>query len=222
MTVTEFILKYYPALLEGCWQTLRISSTALLIGTVISICVAHMRGSKSRVLSIPARSFIELIRNTPIIVQIFFIYFSLPVLGLQMSAVHAAILSLSLNCSAYLAEIIRGGIQSVNPGQTEAGYALGLNKWQVFFLVTLKPAIQSVYPSITSQYTLLLLSSSVISTISARELTSVGNYIESETFLSFEVYFTVTILYFAMASTLNFIFQAVEPVLFPYTKASRA
>lgn len=139
-----------------------------------------------------------------------------------MTAVEAAIVALSINCSAYLAEIIRGGINSVNQGQQEAGTALGLKGWQIFILIVLRPALCAVYPSITSQFVLLLLSSSIVSAISARELTSIGNYIKSLTFLSFEVYFTITLLYLAMALSLTFLFWRLEPVLFPHIRKSRA
>ena len=141
--------------------------------------------------------------------QIFFIFFALPLAGLRLDPTPTAIIALGVNGGAYSIEIIRGGIQSINKGQVEAGLALGLRKAQVFRWILLKPALRAIYPSLASQFILLTLTTSIASAVSAYELTSIAKQIESDSFRSFEVYGTVTLLYLVMSwmvmNILNFI-----------------
>ncbi|MGO6898345.1 amino acid ABC transporter permease, partial [Rhizobium ruizarguesonis] len=161
-------------------------------------------------------AFVELIRNTPFLVQIFFIYFALPLTGIRLDPTPTAIIALGINGGAYAIEIIRGGVQSIPKGQMEAGLALGLHKAQVFRLIILKPALRAIYPSLTSQFVLLTLTTSIASAISAYELTSVSQRIESESFRSFEVYFTVTVFYFVISWLMMRIFALFSARYFKY------
>ena len=124
-------------------------------------------------------AFVEAIRNTPFLGQIYFIFFALPLAGIRLDPTTTAIIALGVNGGAYAIEIIRGGVQSINKGQIEAGFALGLSRTQVFRLIVLKPALRAIFPSLTSQFIMLTLTTSIASAISAYELTSVGQAIES-------------------------------------------
>jgi polar amino acid transport system permease protein len=200
----------WPELLQGLVNSLVLSGVAMVIGMVVAVAGALGTTSGSKPVSLAIKGYIELIRNTPFLVQIFLIYFGLPALGLRLSSNTAAVLALVVNVSAYSIEIIRAGIESIQKGQIEAGRALGLRPLQIFRLIILKPAIQAIYPSLTSQFILLMLNSSVCSAIAATELTAVAGDIQSRTFRSFEVYFVVTCLYFAMSVFFWTVFAAIE------------
>lgn len=188
-----------PALLWGCLGTLGLALAGMVLAMTIGLVGVVTRGSRIRALRTATLAFIELIRNTPFLVQIFFLFFALPQLGLTLNPTVTAIIALGVNGGAYAIEIIRGGVQSIHKGQTEAGLALGLHRAQVFRLIVLKPALRAIYPALAGQFILLTLTSSICSSISAYELTSVAQRIESDTFRSFEVYFTITLMYLAIS-----------------------
>ncbi len=144
-------------------------------------------------------AYVEAIRNTPFLVQIFIIYFSLPALGISVGANEAALTAMVVNFGAYGTEILRAGIESIGQGQIDAAKALGLTRLQTFRHVVLFPALKTVFPALASQFILLMLASSVVSAISAVELTAVTNSLQSTTFRPFEFYFVATGLYLAMA-----------------------
>jgi polar amino acid transport system permease protein len=206
----------WPELLYGCWLTLRITLISLFFALFVALGTVMARTSRFAPSRWFARAFIEFIRNTPFLVQVFFLFFALPAIGLSLTAGTAAILALALNGGAYGAEIIRGGINSIHKGQGEAARALGLAPLQTFRYVVLRPALRVIYPALTSQCTLLLLTSSIVSSISAEELTSIAQRLESNNFRSFEVYLTVTLLYFAIALLLSTMLKAVGRVYFTY------
>jgi len=188
-----------PDLLWGCLGTLGLAASGIILAIIIGIGGVVLRDSKIRQLRWLVVSFVELIRNTPFLVQIYFIFFALPFAGIRLSPTPTAVIALGVNGGAYAIEIIRGGVQSISKGQIEAGLALGLHKLQVFRLIVLKPALRAVYPSLASQFILLTLTTSITSAIAAYELTSVAKLIENESFRSFEIYFTVTALYLIMS-----------------------
>lgn len=200
----------WPELAWGALHTLILSGLAMAIGMVVAVAGALAKTSGPNWLRWVIDAYIELIRNTPFLVQIFMIFFGLPSAGLRLSANSAALLALVVNFSAYGIEIIRAGIESISTGQIEAGKALGLRPLQIFRHVILKPAIQAIYPALTSQFILLLLNSSVCSAIAATELTAAAGDIQSRNFRSFEVYFVVTCIYFAMSLVFWGIFGGIE------------
>ncbi|HLY89456.1 MAG TPA: amino acid ABC transporter permease [Acetobacteraceae bacterium] len=205
-----------PDLLWGCLGTLGLALSGMLLALVIGIGGVVLRGSSYRGLRWLVVSFVELIRNTPFLVQIYFIFFALPLLGLRLDPTPTAIIALGVNGGAYAIEIIRGGVKSISAGQVEAGLALGLRKALVFRLVVLRPALRAIFPSLTSQFILLTLTTSIASAISAYELTSVAQNIENNSFRSFEVYGAITILYFAMSWMLMRMFALIEARYFSY------
>jgi len=199
------VLENLPRLLLGAWLTVKLSAGAMLFGTAIAVVCAFLQNAKHRAVRFFVRAYVEFTRNTPFLIQLFIIYFSLPALGqqlgirLRLDAWEAALIGMSLNLGAYATEIVRGGIDSVARGQIEAGAALGLRRFQIFRLIVLRQAIKVAFPALASQFVLLMLGSSIISAISVEELTGMTNTLQSTTFRSFEFYFAATCFYLVMA-----------------------
>jgi len=193
------VLDHLPELLDGAWLTIRLSAMAMAIGLALAVLCAYGKTAGPRPVRWLIATYIELIRNTPFLVQIFIIYFSLPALGIRFDANQAALIAMVVNVAAYASEIVRAGIDAVPQGQVEAARALGLTRLQIFRLVVIFPALKTVFPALASQFILLMLGSSVVSAISAVELTAVTNSLQSTTFRSFEFYFFATGLYLVMA-----------------------
>jgi polar amino acid transport system permease protein len=205
-----------PALLMGCLGTFLLAICGMALAIVIGIGGVILRDSRIAPVRWLVKAFVEVIRNTPFLVQIFFIYFALPLAGLRLDPTPTAIIALGINGGAYAIEIIRGGVQSIGKGQIEAGLALGLHKAQVFRLIVLKPALRAIFPSLTSQFVLLTLTTSIASAISAYELTSVAQRIESDSFRSFEVYGTITLFYLVISWVMMRFFAAISTRYFSY------
>lgn len=212
----SIVIERWPDLLNGVLFTLALSATAIVLALSIGISGVVMQRSNKRILQIPVRIFIEVIRNTPFLIQIFFLFFALPLTGIRLSPTVTAVIALAINGGAYAIEIIRGGVESIPRGQIEAGAALGLSRTQIFRDIVLVPALRAIYPALSSQFILLTLTSSVCSSISANELTYFAQRIESETFRSFEVYFTITGLYLLISWLMMAILSALGQRRFNY------
>ena len=193
------VLNRLPDLLIGAGGTLLLAVSGIVLALIIGVLGVVARQHSNVLLSGPTRVFVEVIRNTPFLVQVFFLFFALPYMGIRLNPTITAIIALAINGGAYAIEIIRGGVESVSRGQREAGSALGLTNGQVFRYIVLKPAIRAIYPALTAQFIMLTLTSSVCSSIAAFELTSVAGRIEAESFRSFEVYFTITFIYLVIS-----------------------
>ncbi|NET10695.1 MAG: amino acid ABC transporter permease, partial [Symploca sp. SIO2B6] len=165
-----------------------------------------------------ATAYVEAIRNTPFLVQLLFIFFGISSLGPRLGSDQAALLALVINFGAYTTEIIRAGIEGIDPNQIEAGLSLGLNRLQVFRHVVLKPAIASIYPALISQIVLLMLLSSVVSQISTEELTFVGNFLRSRTFRDFEIYGAIALIYVALTFSFKLAAHLLHRRLFRFTR----
>lgn len=190
---------HLPELLEGAWLTVRLSAMAMLLGLIVAVACAYARAARPLLLRWLVAFYVELIRNTPFLVQIFIIYFSLPALGIRLDANQAALAAMVANLGAYATEIVRAGIDAVPQGQIEAARALGMKRLDIFRFIVIFPALRTVFPALASQFILLMLGSSVVSAISAVELTAVTNSLQSTTFRPFEFYFVATGLYLLMA-----------------------
>lgn len=186
-------------LLQGAGLTLLLATIAATIGVGLSIGGAATILWGHRWARRVVQTYVELIRNTPFIVQLFFIFFGLPSLGVKTPAVTAAALAMTINLTAYGIEIVRAGIQSVSPGQREAGMALGIGPISVFVLVVLPQAIATVYPALVSQIVITMLESAVVSQIAVTDLTHAADLIQSRTYRAFETYFVVAVMYLGMA-----------------------
>lgn len=198
------VLAQSEALLSGLSLTLWITAVSIVIGTSIGLVFAAIR-ARGGPLAVPVATYVEIVRNTPFLVQLYILYFSLPSLGLRLSPVDAAMVGMSLNLAAYSTEIIRSGIQSIHRSQIEAGMALALTPLQVFRHVVIVPALRRVYPALASQYTLVMLMSSVCSAISTNELTAVATTLANDSFRYFETYAALAIMYLALA----FVFRSL-------------
>ena len=197
----------WPLLLKGTWTTIQLSLSAMVIGLLLAILCAWAKTAGPRPLRWVINIYIELIRNTPFLVQLFFFFFALPALGLRWSAHTAALTAMVVNLGAYATEIIRAGIESIPKGQIEAGLALNLKAHEIFRFVILKPALRAIYPALASQFILLMLSSAVVSAISADDLTSVAANLQSQTFRSFEIYIVVTAIYLLLSMAFSLLFR---------------
>lgn len=195
---------------EGAWLTVQLSLTATGLGLAIGIVGAAFKTSRVRPLVWLASTYVEVTRNTPFLVQLFFIFFGLPSVGIKLTAGQAALTALTFNLGAYATEIVRAGVEAIHKGQIEAGLSLGLSRLQVFRYVVLFPALEKVYPALASQFILLMLNSSVVSQISAEELTFTANYLQSRTFRSFEIYFFVTLVYLGLSGAFRALFYTVH------------
>jgi polar amino acid transport system permease protein len=209
------VFRYWPLLVEGAIATVAASTITIVLGLALGILGAVARLSRSTVLRSIAAAYVESFRNTPLLVQLFLIYFALPNLGIRFPPDIAALVALVLNNGAYTTEIMRAGIQSIHPSQTEAGLSLGLSRPQTFLYIVLIPALVNVYPALVSQFILVMLGTSIVSVIGAEELTSYANFIQSTNFRSFEVYIVSTFIYLALALAYRILFWLLSLALFP-------
>ena len=208
-------LVYWPDLLLGAATTLGLSVTATVLGFGLGVVCAVARSRRTGVAARVAGAYVEAIRNTPLLVQIFIVYFGLASVGFKLGVFTAAVLALVINVGAYTGEIVRAGIESVPRSQLEAAQCLALGRWQVLRHVVLPPAIERVWPALTSQYVLLMLATSITSQISAEELTAVANRIQSDTFRSVETYLIVAAAYLALSLLMRVLYWAVGSLAFP-------
>jgi len=209
------VIAHADTIADGVWLTLYLSAAGILLGLGLGVLLAMSRGLLPRPVQWVLDAYIEVIRNTPFLIQLFIIFFGLPVLGLRLDAMQAAILTIMVNLGAYATEIIRAGIDNIHPSQIEAGASLALTRLQVFRHVVLMPALARVWPSLTSQFVLTLLSTSICSFISVQELSGSAAQVESDTFRSFETYIVVTVIYLLLSLLLRLVLLLLGEVLFP-------
>jgi len=197
------VFDYTPVLVKGVGVTLALIGFGAVAGVAIGIACAWARTQAPGWVRAPVTAYVELMRNTPFLIQLFFIFFGLPSIGVQMGEMPAACLAMALNLGAYSAEIIRAGIAATPRGQYEAGLSLAMGRLQVFRHVVLAPALMRVWPALSSQIVIVMLGSAVCSQIAAQDLTFAANFIQSRNFRAFEVYFVTTGIYLALALLLR-------------------
>lgn len=193
------VLQHSDLLLQGAAFTLGLTAIGTLLGVGLGIVGAILRAWRIRPFDRIFGVYVELIRSTPFIVQLFFIFFGLPSLGVRLSEWEAAILAMVINLGAYSTEIIRAGIQAIPHGQLEAASALAMSRFETFRHVVLRPALGKVWPALSSQIIIVMLGSAVCSQISTEELSFAANFIQSRNFRAFETYLLTTALYLVMA-----------------------
>ena len=201
-------------LLDGLLLTLELSLVTMAMGLLIGVSGAAARVYGPPWLRRPVAVYVETIRNTPLIVQLFLIFFGLPSAGLKFDANTAAFVALSINLGAYAIEIVRAGLEAIPRSQIEAGQSLGLSSFQIFRYVIIFPALKLMYPSLASQFVLLMLATSVVSQISAQDLFHAASIIQSRTFRDFEVYIVVAVAYLALALIFRLIFAGIYQLVF--------
>lgn len=208
-------------LITGALLTIQISLISITLGLIIGIIGALFRTSGNRFLDWIALAYVELIRNTPYLIQLFFIFFGLPNLGIKLTAEQAAIVSLAVNFGAYSTEIVRSGVESIPKGQIEAGLAIGFKNLAVFRYIVLPPALANIYPSLVGQVILAVLFTSVVSQVAAEDLTYAGDYLNSRTFRSFEIYFTLSLIYLGIVWLIKALAFVIEKRFFEFAKYRR-
>jgi polar amino acid transport system permease protein len=211
----EVVAQNLPFLVEGLFSTLRLAGSVGILAFALGIVVALARLSRIGPLHVLATWYVELLRNTPALVQLFLIYFGPPIVGIRLSVPVAALLGLTINNSAYMAEIIRAGIRSISRGQTEAAASVGMNYRQIMRHVILPQALRVVYPPLVSQFISIVLFSSLASVIAYPELAEYAKRLDSRTFRSFEIYGTVTVMYTVCTLTLVLLLRLLERRVFP-------
>lgn len=197
------VLAEWPLLLRGAAATALLTGVSAVAGLALGTACAWARTWGPKALGWAVSAYVELIRNTPFIVQLFFLFFGLPSLGVKLTPEAASVLAMVINLGAYAAEIVRAGIEATPRGQVEAGLALALTRGQVFRKVVLPPALRKVWPAMTSQIVIVMLGSAVCGQIAAQELSYYANLIQSRNFRAFEAYIVATVLYLLLAMALR-------------------
>src|SRR5471030_238310 len=210
----SFLAERWPDFVAGAWLIIQLTLLSIALGFAVGTVCAMVRVYGGNLLRRLVGFYVELIRNTPLLVQIFIVYFGLSSLGLKLSAETSAVIALVVNMGAYTTEIMRAGIQSIQRTQLEAADCLGLTRLQAILHVVLLPAMERVYPALSSQFVLLMLASSITSQISTEELTAVANVMQSETYRSFEVYLVVAVVYLALSFLYRIGFWLIGSVVF--------
>lgn len=193
------LLPYWDILAWGVVFTVVLTLTSTVVGVAVGTAGAAARTFGPSWLGGAVRVYVELIRNTPFIVQLFFIYFGLPALGLRLTETTAAFLAMVINLGAYSTEIIRAGIEAIPKGHVEAGVSLAMSRFEVLRYIVLRQAFAKIYPALSSQIIIVMLGSAVVSQISAQDLTYAANFIQSRNFRAFEVYLVAAVIYLLLA-----------------------
>ena len=212
----DLIIKSLPSLLEGAQLSLLVSALSVAFGISLGILIATARLSKVWPLRALAGAYVAFLRGTPMIVQIFIVHFGLSELGLTLPALVSGIVALSLNSGAYMGEVFRGGIQSIDIDQTQAGLSLGLTNFHVFRYIVFPQAFRRVIPSMGNEMNTLTKDSSLVSFIAITELTYKATLIASRTYEYFTMYIGIAIVYFAITYTLSVLLGMLERRLGPY------
>lgn len=212
---------YGPVIARGVAVTVELIVVGGALGTGLGIACAWARTLGPKWLRPMVSAYVELIRNTPFLIQLFFIFFGLPAAGFSLTEMQAAILAMVINLGAYACEIIRAGIEATPRGQFEAGASLAMSPIQTFRHVVLVPALQKIWPALTSQMVIVMFGSAVCSQISVEELTFAANFIQSRTFRAFEAYIVATLLYLLLAVVLRQVMRGIGALAFPRRRAAR-
>lgn len=210
-----WLLQYWPVLVKGVLITLELIAVGGFVGVALGIFCAWARALGPRWLAAIVGGYVELIRNTPFLIQLFFIFFGLPSLGVRMNGLEAASIAMVVNLGAYSCEIVRAGIQATPRGQFEAGASLAMSRMETFRHVILVPALQKIWPALSSQVIIVMLGSAVVSQIAVEDLTFAANFVQSRTFRAFEAYFVSTAIYLALAILLRQVLAWVGRMIFP-------
>lgn len=205
------VLSQWPLLATGVVWTLGLTAISSVIGMGVGVAFAWARASGPPWLRWVVGAYVELIRNTPFIVQLFFIFFGLPAADFKLSPEMASVLAMVINLAAYATEIIRAGVQATPRGQIEAAESLALNRVQIYTRVVLPPALKKVWPAMVSQIIIVMLGSAVCGQISTPELSYAANLIQGRNFRAFEAFIVATFIYLALSIAVRKLLNWVGP-----------
>lgn len=217
----QALLPYAGILWHGLLTTVGLTTIAIALGLLVAMLLAWWRLQAPRAIGLLIQGYVELIRNTPFLVQLLFIYFGLPALGVHLSAVACAVLAMTLNLAAYATDIIRSGIAAIPRGQREAARALGMSHYQIYRYIILLPAMSRMFAALTGQCIIVMLGSAVVSQISVEELTSAASFIQSRNFRSMEAFLTASLCYLALALVMRQGFGWLERRWFAFREGER-
>lgn len=206
----SIITPYVPMILKGAWFTVKASLCSVIIGSFFGLIVGALRVLPFAPARALAATYIYVIRGTPLLIQLFLIYFGLPSLGINLPAFTAGVIGLSINSSGYVGEIVRGGIEAVPKGQWEASRMLGLSYLQSMCKIILPQAIRNMLPAIGNEFVTLIKESSLLSTLAITELTMAGQQVRSVTYASFETFIAVGVVYLCLTSFTSLALQLIE------------
>ena len=212
----NFIINSMPYLLEGSIMTIQLTVITLIFGTLLGIIMALLKITKNIFVSSFSTLYTWIFRGTPMLLQLFFFYNALPMMGITLAPFTAAVLGLSLNCGAYMGEIIRGGIISVDKGQFEASKALGFTYFQTMTKIILPQTLRNIIPSVGNEFITMLKDTSLVSAIAMSELMRSANQIASTTFKYTEMLLAAAFLYLLMTTIFTSVFSFVEKKLSVY------
>lgn len=210
MSFIEIIQTSWNYMLEGIWITLFLTLISITIGLFLGILLALGKTYGNKVVSGICSTYIEIIRGTPLLVQLFILYYSLPVIGIRLSPLLASITAFFLNSAAYQAEYLRGSINSVSSGQMQAALSIGMTKWQSIRLIILPQALRRFIPSWTNEFIYLLKYSSLSYIVGAPEIMAQAKYVASRNFEFFKVYLFAAIIYLVLVLMFSELFRYIE------------
>ncbi|QIM54211.1 amino acid ABC transporter permease [Hydrogenophaga crocea] len=205
------VLAQWPLLLKGMAWTLGLTAVSAVLGVALGVACAWARTQGPAALGWLAAAYVELIRNTPFIVQLFFVFFGLPAAGVKLTPELASVIAMVVNLGAYAAEIVRAGVEATPRGQFEAAASLALSRAQTFVHVVLPPALRKVWPALTSQIIIVMLGSAVCGQIATEELSYAANLIQSRNFRAFEAFIVATALYLLMSMAVRALLNWAGP-----------
>ncbi|MEZ7764606.1 amino acid ABC transporter permease [Gemella sp. 27098_8_92] len=209
----DFLPKYYTTYIDATVTTLKVSLIALLIGLVLGIAICLAKISTIKILNILATIYVEIIRNTPILVQIMIIYFALPEVGISFTPFMSAIIALSINSGAYVSEIFRSGILAIDKGQMEAGRSLGLSYFQTMKFIILPQALKNSLPALGNEFISLVKESSIVYFVGVADIMFAANTVKNATYETFGPYLIAAAIYFIITSVLSFLVKRLEKKL---------
>ncbi|MDY6894681.1 MAG: amino acid ABC transporter permease [Thermotogota bacterium] len=210
MSFIEIVESSWVYMVEGIWVTLFLTLISVVIGFFLGVLLAVAKTYGNKLFYYISYVFIEIIRGTPLLVQLFILYYSLPVIGIRLSPLLASIVAFSLNSAAYQAEYLRGAIQSISSGQMQASLSIGMKKWQAIRLIILPQALRRFIPSWTNEFIYLLKYSSLSYIVGAPEIMAQAKFVASRNFEFFQVYLFAAIIYFVLVTIFSEIFRFIE------------
>ena len=209
----DFLPKYYTTYIDATVTTLKVSLIALLIGLLLGIAICLAKISTIKILNILATIYVEIIRNTPILVQIMIIYFAFPEVGISFTPFMSAIIALSINSGAYVSEIFRSGILAIDKGQMEAGRSLGLSYFQTMKFIILPQALKNSLPALGNEFISLVKESSIVYFVGVADIMFAANTVKNATYETFGPYLIAAAIYFIITSVLSFLVKRLEKKL---------
>lgn len=202
--------------LSGTWVTLQLAFLAMGIGIFLGIAGAVARNSEFRILRFISSTAVEVIRNTPLLVQLFLWYFGLGAIGIDISPYWTVVIALGVNNGGYMTEIIRAGIEAIRDQQIKAGISLGMSRWQIFRYIIIVPAVGIVFPAVSNQFVISILMSSLAMIIGVKDLTYQAVYLQAHTFRSIETYIVVIIMYIVLSKIFVIASEFFDRKVFKY------